>query len=138
MPARHISQSALDDILAHARRDAPHECCGLLVGRGSEIERAVATRSESESPLTRYRIAPADHFAVIRALRGTDRQIVGAYHSHPSTHPAPSPTDTAEAWPAPFLYVIVSLKDEARPEIRAFEIADGNWFPVDLITDRRP
>jgi proteasome lid subunit RPN8/RPN11 len=138
MPALHLSQAALDDIVGHARRDAPHECCGLLVGTEDVIDRAVAARNDSESPLTRYRINPADHFAVIRALRGSDQRILGAYHSHPSTAASPSPTDTAQAWPAPFLYLIVSLKDEARPEIRAFGIADGSWRSMDLITGRRP
>lgn len=133
-----IPQTALDSIVAHARADAPRECCGLLVGTPGAVERAVATRNDAEAPLTRYRVHPADHFAVIRALRGSEQAVIGAYHSHPATDAAPSPTDTAEAWPAPFVYVIVSLKDEARPDVRAFGFADGKWVPVGLTTGRRP
>ncbi len=132
MPSLDISQAALDAIVAHARQEAPNECCGLLVGKGPVVEQAVATRNDAESPRTRYRVNPADHFAAIRRLRGTGRQIVGAYHSHPATEPAPSPTDLAEAWPAPFIYLIVSLKGQARPDARAYRMVDGNLIPVTL------
>jgi proteasome lid subunit RPN8/RPN11 len=63
---------------------------------------------------------------------------VGAYHSHPASPPIPSPSDVAEAWDADFLYVIVSLENEARADVRAFRIAGGNYLPVDVIIDRRP
>ncbi len=138
MPSLDISQAALDSIVAHARGEAPRECCGLLVGKEGTVERAVAARNDSETPLTRYRVDPADHFAVIRALRGSEQAVIGAYHSHPATEAAPSPTDTAEAWPSPFVYVIVSLKDKARPDVRAFGLVEGKWVPVELTTSRRP
>lgn len=138
MHALDITRATLDSIVEHARAEAPRECCGLLVGKEGAVERAVATRNDSEAPLTRYRVDPADHFAVIRALRGSEQAVVGAYHSHPATEAAPSPTDTAEAWPAPFVYVIVSLKDEVRPDVRAFGLVEGKWVPVDLTTGRRP
>ncbi len=138
MRVLNITGATIDSIVAHARREAPHECCGLLVGKGHVVDRVVATRNESESPRSRYRVNPADHFAVIRAVRGTDLAVIGAYHSHPASTAAPSPTDTADAWPIPFVYVIVSLTDEARPEIRAFALTDGKWLPVELATGRRP
>jgi proteasome lid subunit RPN8/RPN11 len=133
VPTLDITPAAVDAIVAHARRDAPNECCGLLVGHGAMIDRAVATLNDAASPARRYRINPSDHFDLIRELRGTDRQIVGAYHSHVRTEAAPSATDLAEAWPAPFVYLIVSLK-EARPVIRAYVIEEGTPLPLALAT----
>jgi proteasome lid subunit RPN8/RPN11 len=127
----------LEAIVDHARREAPNECCGLLVGAGNAVDRAVPTRNAAQSR-TRYLVDPSDHFALIRELRGTAHDIIGAYHSHPSSPAIPSPTDIAGAWGADFLYVIVSLKNEARPDVRAFMIGSGNYRPVDLITDNRP
>lgn len=131
----HISRAALDAIIAHARTEVPRECCGLLVGEEGVVGRAVATRNESESPFTRYRVDPADHFRVIRDLRGTAAAIVGAYHSHPFTAALPSPTDLAEAWPAPFVYLIVSLRYTSRPDIRAYCVKSGEFVPVTLVLD---
>ena len=130
-----IPTLVLDAIVDHAKREAPYECCGLLVGPGGRIERAVATRNAVSSP-TRYLVDPMEHFALIRELRGTGQDIVGAYHSHPASPAVPSPSDVNEAWDAEFLYVIVSLEDEARPDVRAFRIANGHYMAVEVITDR--
>ena len=124
MTAIRIAASALAAMIEHARRDAPRECCGLLVGDGAIIDEAVATRNVREGT-TRYQIDPAEHFALIRRLRGTSRAIVGAYHSHPSSAPVPSPTDASEAHAVDWVHVILSLRDAARPEVGVYWIRDG-------------
>jgi proteasome lid subunit RPN8/RPN11 len=70
---------------------------------------------------------PTRHFELIRRLRaaGDAQQIVGAYHSHPSTPAVPSPTDLAEAYYPEFVYVIVSLIDPARADVRAYRLRDA-------------
>src|SRR5690349_19916771 len=109
-------------MIAHARAEAPRECCGLLIGNGTTIDEAVRT-TNIEPGTTRYRIDPADHFRLIKALRGTGREIVGAYHSHPRSPARPSPTDVAESSGEGFLYVIVSLMSPDTPDVRAYVIA---------------
>jgi hypothetical protein len=81
----------LDEVVAHARAEAPRECCGLLIGRAGEIERAFPARNARRGT-TRYLIDPRDHFAAIKAAREAGAGVVGYYHSHPSTAPQPSPT----------------------------------------------
>ena len=119
-----ILQSAIDAIVAHARQTAPDECCGLLVGTGARIDEAVHARNLEAGP-TRYRIDPADHIALIKRLRGTDRAILGVYHSHPRSSGVPSASDVAEAFYPDFVYLIVSLAAADRPECRAWRIRDG-------------
>jgi len=94
-------------MVEHARREAPRECCGLLIGTADRIVEAAPARNEAERA-TEYRIAPEDHFAAVRRARIRGLAVVGAYHSHPASPPEPSPRDLADAWPD-FLYVIVSL-----------------------------
>ena len=132
-----IAAAVLEAIVEHARREAPNECCGLLVGAGNVVDRAVPTRNATQSR-TEYLVEPSEHFALIRELRGTAHDIIGAYHSHPASPAIPSPTDIARAWGVDFLYVIVSLEIEARPDVRAFMIGNGNYSPVGVITDSRP
>ena len=114
-----VAPGVIADMLAHAREEAPRECCGLLIGTSDAIERSVRARNLADRA-TRYLIDPEDHFAAIHAARRNGREVVGAYHSHPSGPPVPSATDRAEANSgADFVYVIVSLMDEAVRAYRA-------------------
>ena len=126
-----IAKSVVEAIVDHARTDAPRECCGLLVSDGTRIDEAVATPNIREGT-TRYEVDPRAHFSLIRRLRGTNRTIAGTYHSHPASPATPSPTDVAEAYTPEFVYVIVSLQDAARPEVRAFRITEGRTEVVSL------
>jgi proteasome lid subunit RPN8/RPN11 len=122
-----IPQAVVAEMLAHAREEAPRECCGLLIGRGEAVEGSVRARN-IDPRATRYLIDPDDHFAAIREARSRDRMVIGAYHSHPASAPVPSETDIAEANSgADFLYVIVSLVGE---DVRAFRFNDGRAIEV--------
>jgi proteasome lid subunit RPN8/RPN11 len=127
-----IHQSVVNDLVAHAQEEAPNECCGLLVATADAIVQNVRTSNADSSP-SRYRVDPEQHFALIRALRGTARYIAGAYHSHPHSGATPSPTDIAEAFDAHLLYVIVSLQEVDRPDVRGFWIQNGNFVEIPLV-----
>jgi len=79
-------------ILAHAERDAPRECCGLLIGRSGRVLHAAAMRNISASPRVRFRIDPREHIVLRRELRRLSPalEIVGVYHSHPAGPAEPS------------------------------------------------
>ena len=119
-------------MLSHAREVSPRECCGLLVGKVDAVVRSVRARN-LDAKATRYLIDPEDHFAAIRGARAQGLEVVGAYHSHPSTTAVPSPTDIAEANSgSDFLYVIVSLVDE---DVRAYRIDAGVCQPLALSSE---
>ena len=129
-----IRASVIDDIVAHARDDAPLECCGLLLGSGTRVEAAHRARNTLLSP-TRYAVEPEDHFAALRAARTAGLSVVGAYHSHPRSPAVPSPTDLAEASYPDFIWLIVGVQGEGgQPEVRAFRLEPGNFHPLPLVT----
>jgi len=116
-----IDRDALTAIVAHARRDAPNECCGLLVGRPGEsadagpyVMEAIPASNAASDPTRRYEISPIDYFAQIRRCRRINEAqsenfaVVGAYHSHPHGGPGASETDTAQAF-RDFVFLIVGL-----------------------------
>ena len=103
-----IRHAALDVIVAHARAEAPAECCGMLVGLDASIDEAVRARNIAASP-TRFLIDPKDHFAARRAARRRGLEVLGFYHSHPHSPAWPSPTDVTEAAYPDSVYLIVSL-----------------------------
>ena len=130
MRAIQLREAVRAEIVAHARADAPRECCGLLVGRGTRIDECVRSPNLDANP-NRYEIDAALHVAANRRLRDTGRAVIGAYHSHPQSPAWPSPSDVAEAYYAEFIWMIVSL---AGPEaaVRAFRIAAGRIVELDI------
>jgi len=128
-----IRRAVLDEIVAHARADAPLECCGLLLGAGEEIEETCPAANLRGSPVA-FLVDPADHFAAIRRARARGRTVIGAYHSHPRAPAVPSPTDIAEANDPAWLHVIVSL-EAPEPDVRAYRISDGRVDAVPLIPE---
>ena len=111
--------------IAHARRDAPRECCGFLLGQGSRIRFAVPM-TNIEAGTTRYRIDDKSHVTLRRMLRDAapPLAIVGVYHSHPAGAANPSPSDVRESMYPEWIYMIVGLRSE-RAAVRAFQIQNG-------------
>jgi proteasome lid subunit RPN8/RPN11 len=130
-----LSDGVRAAIVAHARREAPRECCGLLVGCGLRVEACEAMPNLSPTPLTRYEIDPAAHIATRRRLRGTGRAVIGCYHSHPAAPAEPSEADIAAAHYAEFVWIIVSLADPVRPAIAAYRLADGRRTSLRIVID---
>ena len=116
-----ISQHLIDQIVAHAREEAPHECCGMLGGSDSTARRVYRTGNPDASALT-YTIDPKEAFAIIRRMRDDGVDFIGCYHSHPATEAYPSPTDKSKAGDSELIYVIVSLREPSAPIARAYKI----------------
>jgi [CysO sulfur-carrier protein]-S-L-cysteine hydrolase len=127
-----LLNAAKEAMIAHARDDAPLECCGLLLGAQGVVEEAVRARNLRHSR-TAYLVDPADHFAAIRRARKEGRTIVGAYHSHPRSPAVPSPVDLQEAQFPDFLYVIVSLADPRTPDVRGYRLTRDAFIPATLV-----
>lgn len=130
----HLPRTVRRAVLDHARRAAPNECCGLLIGAAAgadtRIVRAWPARNLRRSP-NRYLVDPADHFAAIRSARRAGLAVVGAYHSHPASPPTPSATDTEEADDPGLLYVIASPAPAA---VRAYRLEGGRLRRVAAVS----
>jgi len=119
-----IEKHYIDEMIAHARQEAPLECCGVLGGRdGRVLELYQATNAEHSRYC--YDIERQELFRINRECDENGWQFLGIYHSHPDSAAYPSPTDVERAlWPES-LYFIVSLSNPEKPEVRAFRIRDG-------------
>jgi proteasome lid subunit RPN8/RPN11 len=102
-----ISASQLDGILAEVASSPAHEICGLLLGEGFRIDRAVAAANVAHDPAQWFEIDPAALFAALRAERAGGPRVIGHYHSHPNGSAEPSPRDAAAAEPGK-LWLIVA------------------------------
>ena len=128
-----IQLSVLSALVEHAHEALPDECCGLLVGTQTRIERSERARNLRASP-TRYQIDPADHFRTIRSARAEGLLVMGAYHSHPHAAPEPSPTDLAETSDPTLLYVVVSPggREALVEQVGAFRLVGDRFERVVL------
>lgn len=129
MIARLVLPDALrTQFAAEARAAFPRECCGLIEGvREGDAARALKlhpARNLASEP-DRFEIDPAAQFALLRALRGTERAVIGCYHSHPNGKAEPSPRDREGAGEEGFVWLIVALAAaDASPSLAAFAGSD--------------
>ncbi len=120
----------LEEIIAHARAEAPNECVGLLFGRDDRVERVWRGTNIHRSPFS-YQMDPAELLRAFREMEAMGLELVGIYHSHPAAPAYPSKTDVARAYYPEAVYVIVSLQEDP-PVIRAFRIQDGRVTEEDV------
>lgn len=119
-----IPKVIYQEMIEHARREAPLEACGLVAGRDGVATRFFPTENVERSPV-RYTIAPLDILRVSREIDRAGEELLAIFHSHPATEAYPSATDIRLAFYPDAYYLICSLRDPARPELRAFRIRDG-------------
>ncbi len=113
-----------DQIIDHARREAPRECCGVIVGSGVELSELHELTNTYEG-VDFYLIEPKEIFDVYRNAMERDWDIQVIYHSHPVSVAYPSKRDVEHAsWPDS-VYVICSLEHPNEPYVRAFNIVDA-------------
>lgn len=144
-----LNTSQLQAIQAHAAHSYPEECCGLLLGTLTPVEKTlvevrpvenawtpeVEADSADHSSLSkrrRYWIAPEIMLKEMRYARLHDLEIIGVYHSHPD-HPAvPSECDRQQAWPQ-YSYLIVSVQQRNPVDYRSWSLDEANQFQPEAI-----
>jgi len=129
-----IEKRYIDDMIAHAREEAPNECCGSLAGKDGRVLQLYRAKN-AEGSRYRYNIDPQDLFRIHRECEEREWEFVGIYHSHTGSEAYPSPTDvriaTETEWPG-VVYFVVSLQDNENPDVRAFRIVDGQVSEEEL------
>ena len=116
-----LSAAQLDDIHAQAEAAYPYESCGLLAGRRELSGDVTVTRVQPSPNILRndakgggkdrFEVDPQVRFDLMRAVAGTEAEIIGHYHSHPD-HPAkPSETDLDMAFEPELVWLITTVKN---------------------------
>ena len=118
-----ISQALLDEIVEHARAEAPNECCGMIAAQDGVAVAVHRARNAAASPL-RYEMDGMEQYKIQTAIEDGGHELGAIYHSHTRSDPEPSQTDINLAFYPDALYVIVGVKGE-EPDVRAWRIVDG-------------
>jgi [CysO sulfur-carrier protein]-S-L-cysteine hydrolase len=118
-----IARPLLDQIVAHAQRDAPNECFGVVGVRDGAAATVYELENVAHSP---YRFDSGYDLAqALFAIEDAGEELGAIYHSHTRSAPEPSQTDVNWAlqnYPG-VEWLIVGL----RPEVtwRSWVIEDG-------------
>jgi proteasome lid subunit RPN8/RPN11 len=108
-------------MVAHAKKEWPLECCGILSGRDGTVEKAYELRNKEGSSV-RYSMSPREQLRVLEEMEKESIDMIAIYHSHPHTLPFPSETDVKLAFYPEVASIIISLKEEQNPMVKAFRI----------------
>ena len=112
------------DLVDHAIRDLPNECCGMIAGAGGVAPRVLRAANTEGSPFM-YVMDPREQLRIMDDIDESGEDLLAIYHSHTRSAAYPSRTDVELAFFPDTLYLIVSIADRDAPEIRAFRISRG-------------
>ena len=118
-------------IVAHAVRDAPAECCGVIAvadGAGVAVHEL---ENLAHSPL-RFEVDGLALHHLLTEIEDAGLALGAIYHSHTRSAPYPSQTDInfAAGWPG-VEWVIVGTAGQA-PELRSYLIDGADVSEVPL------
>jgi proteasome lid subunit RPN8/RPN11 len=122
-----VTRGVLASLREEAARAVPHECCGVLLGRGEMIDAVRPAANIADQPETRFEIDPAVLLAVHKAEREGGPRVLGYYHSHPAGHPIPSATDCEHASGDGRIWAIV-----ANDEVGFWRDCGEGFSPVEV------
>lgn len=116
-----IPKHIFSQMLEQSRAEAPVESCGILAGTDNTVQRLYKMTNTDQSS-DHFTMAPEEQFAVMKDMRAEGAEMLAIYHSHPASPARPSAEDIRLALTPGVLYVIVSLQEPTKPQIRSFTI----------------
>ena len=116
-----IPKAIFQEMVDHAKREWPLECCGILGGKDKTVQKSFELRNTEKSPVL-YSMSPREQMKVFEEMEKESMKMVAIYHSHPHTIPFPSETDVKLTFYPDVSSIIISLKEEENPVVKAFQI----------------
>lgn len=129
-PTLHMPRDLVMRLLEHFDESAPQEACGLLVGtRDGHISKIVESENKADNPETTFEIDVGLRLRVQRQARADGMQIVGHYHSHPTSAAWPSERDISLACEPDLVWLIAGRPDDGEPgwEMSAFFLDEARF-----------
>jgi proteasome lid subunit RPN8/RPN11 len=109
----------------HAQELYPYECCGVLVGKLEGEGKIVSEVCQTTNVVAGERkdwfnIEPKELMKIFQRVAEEEKEVLGFYHSHPNGSPNPSQSDLEHVSWSFYSYVIVSLDNMGKAEIKSW------------------
>ena len=132
-----LRQEDYEKILAHAKKEAPVEACGLIAGRfagADKIIEKVYLLTNTDHAEEHFTLDPREQLAAVKDMRTNGLEQLGNWHSHPVSPSRPSDEDKRLAYDSTASYLILSLMDET-PVLNSFHIENNEAAKEELVIE---
>jgi proteasome lid subunit RPN8/RPN11 len=126
-----MSSGLYEELIRYCRSKLPEEACGFI--QGCSVEGGF--NATQFIPMTNNALNPFEHFAmnpaeIVPILYKKEPQMIGIFHSHPSTEADLSQEDGFTEWHTLPTYWIFSFQHQSAPVLQIFNIkkADQTRF----------
>jgi len=127
-----LTRTQLDQLFEQARRDAPHETCGMIGGKDGRALKIYPIKNVAENRVKNYLMDGVEQIRAMQDMDDSEYEIVSIYHSHPVSRAYPSVTDLRDAYDAELkeptypgaVYIIMTLINPDAPEAHGY-LLDG-------------
>ncbi|MEM9538663.1 MAG: M67 family metallopeptidase [Cyanobacteria bacterium P01_E01_bin.42] len=149
-----IDLEQLNVLFHHAEKTYPEECCGIILGRITDMVKVVLdllpTENTWDEALAKdlpkiadipardekkeknFFIAPEEILSAQKEARNRNAIVLGFYHSHPDAPAIPSEFDRAIAWPD-YSYLIVAIAEGKAKEVKSWQLDQDRKFQLENI-----
>lgn len=136
MDALRLPGDMAAELIDHAQAEYPKEACGIIGGPPGEAGKLYRLTNVDPDPIMRYNADPKELKRVTDDIYDHDWDVVAIYHSHTHSPAFPSATDVDRAFYPEASYVLVSLMDRQKPDLRAFRIIDGKITEIGVVRNQ--
>lgn len=118
-----IPKAVYDEMITHAKSTYPQEACGFVVGKNQQASYFMAIENMDHSSVT-YTMDPKAQMKAFKKISQDGLDLIGIFHSHVASEAVPSQTDKKMAFYPDVSYLIVSLANMDKPDLKSYQIAD--------------
>lgn len=118
-----IDDNVIKVIIEQAKKDAPIESCGLLLGIDDHVTESYWMENIDHSE-EHFSFSPKDQFAALKYARSKELKILANWHSHPASPSRPSEEDLRLANDPNIRYAILSLQN-GKVHLNSFKVLNG-------------
>ncbi|MBP5243044.1 MAG: M67 family metallopeptidase [Clostridia bacterium] len=132
-----LKKEQINSIIAYAKSQLPNEACGLIAGtrqgEDKRVEKVYLLYNVDQSP-EHFSITPQDQLTTLKDARANGWELLGNWHSHPSTPSRPSEEDKRLARDSKASYLILSLAAE-EPVLNSFHVEGSEASKEEIIIE---
>ena len=132
-----LHKSDYETILAHARKEAPVEACGLIAGRiegDDKFIEKVYILTNTDHAEEHFTLDPKEQLNAVKDMRANGYIPLGNWHSHPVSPSRPSEEDKRLAFDSKASYLILSLMEE-EPVLNSFHVENNEATKEELVIE---
>lgn len=111
-----MTAGQFDELADHAASCMPNESCALLIGRyvarDAVVEKVEVVKNIDARPERQFSVGAEELISHYRKAESGGAEVVGIFHSHPTSGMHPSPTDERYMEVNPVAWVIYSVRDD--------------------------